>query len=526
MRADEPMDAEVLPRVAAAEVGKRWRSALLSLAIVFVALFVLYRDTVMAMATIWARSDTFTHGFLVPPISLWLIWRARDRVKTILPAPCVWILPLMAGSGFLWLLGEMAHVAALSQFAFTALLVLCVPALLGIHVTKKLAFPLAFLFFAVPFGEFALPQLMEWTASATITGLRLSGIPVYREGLHFVIPSGSWSVVEACSGVRYLIASAMVGTLFAYLTYRSLKRRLIFVGVSLLVPILANWLRAYMIVVLGHVSGNTLAVGVDHLIYGWLFFGIVIMIMFWIGARWREDVDAPRATAVHEKQERPAAQAIRGTYWASVSALALVVAWPIAEWQIEAHVKPEVTAIQSIDPASGWGRQDGGLAGWIPRFENAAAYVRSTYAENDRNVGVFVAFYRNQGADRKLVTSTNVLIPNNDSFWKKIDGGSRPLTIGNRTIDIRATTLRGADGSELIVWQWYWINGHLTASDPVAKAYTALSRLFGQGDDSAVVIVYAVKEEGVASESMLEHFVAAHAPAIEKALQQVRNGAN
>ena len=147
-----------------------------------------------------------------------------------------------------------------------------------------------------------------------------------------------------------------------------------------------------------------------------------------------------------------------------------------------------------VCPASGWVRQDGGLAGWIPRFENAAAYVRSTYAENDRNVGVFVAFYRNQGADRKLVTSTNVLIPNNDSFWKKIDGGSRPLTIGNRTIDIRATTLRGADGSELIVWQWYWINGHLTASDPVAKAYTALNRLFGQGDDSAVVIVYAVKE--------------------------------
>ena len=192
---------------------------MLSLAIVFVALFVLYRDTVMAMATIWARSDTFTHGFLVPPISLWLICRARDRVKTILTASCVWILPLMAGSGFLWLFGEMAHVAALSQFAFTALLVLCVPALLGIHVTRNLAFPLAFRFFAVPFGEFALPQLMEWTASATITGLRLSGIPVYREGLHFVIPSGSWSVVEACSGVRYLIASAMVGTLVACLAY-------------------------------------------------------------------------------------------------------------------------------------------------------------------------------------------------------------------------------------------------------------------------------------------------------------------
>ena len=125
----------------------------------------------------------------------------------------------------------------------------------------------------MPFGEFLLPVLMEYTANFTVTALRLSGIPVYREGLQFVIPSGSWSVVEACSGVRYLIASFMIGTLFAYLNYRSTRRRLVFMGVSIVVPILANWLRAYMIVMLGHLSGNTIAVGVDHLIYGWLFFG-------------------------------------------------------------------------------------------------------------------------------------------------------------------------------------------------------------------------------------------------------------
>ena len=65
--------------------------------------------------------------------------------------------------------------------------------------------------FAVPVGEFLLPVFMEWTADFTVLALRLSGIPVYREGLQFVIPSGNWSVVEACSGIRYLIASLMVG---------------------------------------------------------------------------------------------------------------------------------------------------------------------------------------------------------------------------------------------------------------------------------------------------------------------------
>lgn len=95
-------------------------------------------------------------------------------------------------------------------------------------------------------------------------------------------------MVEACSGVRYLIASLTVGTLFAYLTYQSTKRRVLFIIVSILVPVLANWLRAYMIVMLGHLFWQQAGRRVDHIIYGWVFFGFVILLMFWIGARWSE----------------------------------------------------------------------------------------------------------------------------------------------------------------------------------------------------------------------------------------------
>ena len=136
----------------------------------------------------------------------------------------------------MWLLGELGTVNALSQFSFVAMLVLAVPAVIGTRAARRIAFPLAFLFFAVPAGEFVMPQLMEWTADITVTALRLTGIPVFREGQNFVIPTGSWSVVEACSGVRYLIASLVIGTLYAYLTYRSTSRRLVFVGFSIRVP--------------------------------------------------------------------------------------------------------------------------------------------------------------------------------------------------------------------------------------------------------------------------------------------------
>ena len=150
-------------------------------------------------------------------------------------------------------------------------------------------FPLGFLFLMVPFGEDFVPFLMEYTASFVVMMLRLTGISVYREGLHFTLTSGNWSVVEACSGIRYLIASITLGLVYAYLNYASVLKRFVFILASILVPILANGLRAYMIVMIGHLSAMKLATGVDHIIYGWLFFGLVMLLLFYIGSFWRDE---------------------------------------------------------------------------------------------------------------------------------------------------------------------------------------------------------------------------------------------
>ena len=118
--------------------------------------------------------------------------------------------------------------------------------MLGLRWAKILAFPFAILFFAVPFGEVLVPMLMQWTADFTVVALKVSGVPVFREGQNFVIPSGSWSVVEACSGVRYFLASLFVGALYAWQMYRSPLRRALFLLASIVVPIVANWVRAYL----------------------------------------------------------------------------------------------------------------------------------------------------------------------------------------------------------------------------------------------------------------------------------------
>lgn len=506
-----------------ASLPQGWRRPLAAWLLLTLALLLLYRDTALGMVTIWWRSGTFTHAFLVPPIVLWLAWRRRAMLAPLAPRAVPWLALPIAALGALWVLADVASVNAATQFALVAMLVLLVPAVLGWSVARELSFPLAFLFFCVPVGEFLLPQLMDWTAKFTVVALRLSGIPVYQEGLQFIIPSGQWSVVEACSGVRYLIASAMVGTLYAYLSYHTTRRRLAFIAFAIALPLVANWARAYMIVMIGHLSGNTLAVGVDHLIYGWVFFGLVMMVMFMIGGRWAQPdaVLVPRA---------PQPVVAGGRAWPVLLALAVVVALPqgLGLWlrQASAHPLPPLVALA---PAAGWTAEAAPADAWSPAFEGADAESHRLFRRgDDPQVGLHLRYYRDQDYQRKLVSSANGLVESESKRWAVVSrapveaqiaqGAQGELSlVGSQ---LRGASLDGVNAPRLTVWHLYWINGRPMVSDWRARLYGAWLRLRGLGDDAALVLVYT--RQDAQAEARLREFLAAHWRAIDADLRQVR----
>lgn len=246
------MNAEIRGETAPHESARKARAVPAALALLAICWILLwFWDTSASIVAIWYRSETFAHGFLIVPIVLYLVWYNRRHLGEVPVQPFLPGAALLALAGFGWLVAQLASVLGGAQFMMVAMIPLALLTILGTKMVRALAFPLAFLFFAVPFGEFLLPTLMDWTADFAVAALKLSTIPVYREGRNFVIPSGNWSVVEACSGIRYLIASMVVGALYAYLTYRSLRYRLIFIAASIVVPLIANGLRAYMIVMIG-----------------------------------------------------------------------------------------------------------------------------------------------------------------------------------------------------------------------------------------------------------------------------------
>jgi EpsI family protein len=329
--------------------------------------------------------------------------------------------------------------------------------------------------------------------------------------------------------VRYLIASITVGTLFAYLNYQSSKRRILFILVSILVPIVANWLRAYMIVMLGHFSGNKLATGVDHLIYGWVFFGIVIMLMFIVGARWSEPEKMVSASASGSPAPLPAASAIK--LWASTVCLAAVLVLPqIALWAMmdQGEGVAPVSLVAPAALAPGWQAAVPGAPPFKPAFQNPSAEINRTYASQGHPVGLYLGYYRHQNYTRKLVSSSNVLVHSNDPQWAQVAVAGRDLPLDGKSVRVRAAELRGAAltgqtaDSRLLVWQIYWINGSLTSSDYLAKAYSAVHQLTGRGDDSAVIIVYAPKDAPGGADAVLASFLTDNYSAINRLLLETR----
>lgn len=512
-----------------------WTSALMWLPALWAVLFVAYRDTIHSLLDIWASSETYTHGSVVPLISLWLAWRLRHTLACLTPKPALSALVLLAGAALIWMAGDMVAVNVVTHLAFITLVILVVPAVLGWAVARALTFPLLFLYFAAPVGDFMLPWLMERTADFTVLALRLSGIPVYREGLQFVIPSGSWSVVEACSGIRYLIASLMVGCLFAYLSYRSMRKRWLFMLVALLVPLLANWLRAYMIVMIGHLSGNELATGVDHLIYGWVFFGVVILAMLFIGARWADPVDD--VVVVPTLSAGAVASGHRSSLgWTAAAAALLLFAPHLALRGLQASVNPAQPTVAPLATVAPWQAQSLEADAWAPAFRNPSAQWQGRYVDaSGHHVDLGISYYRQQNRDRKLVSSSNVLVTSKDGRWSQVQGGSQRVTVGGQPLMVQTATLRdravglASEGQRLRVWRFYWVGGGFTASDVRAKFQGALQLLQGQGDDAAIVALAIQMDEGLpeteqvaAADRVLADFLQVQSQALRAALDATR----
>lgn len=271
-------------QLAAAPTGA-WAPALARLALASSMVIALTMTEWREMAHQWWDIDTYAHVLLIPPILAWLVWLRRAELAQIVPAGWPRGLGVVLAGLAIWLAGREAEVNLFAQAGAVMALQGTVASLLGVRAALVLAFPLLYAFFLVPFGDEIIPILQDVTARAAIALTHASGVPATIDGLFIDTPAGRFVVAEECSGVKFLIAMIALGTLVAWTGFRSWRRRVLLLVAAALTSIAANGVRAWGTIYAAQFVGAERAGGLDHIVYGWVFFAIVIAIV--LGVAWR-----------------------------------------------------------------------------------------------------------------------------------------------------------------------------------------------------------------------------------------------
>lgn len=303
------------------------RDARAGLAIGLIVLGLLFHTEVTTAVWTWYTSTAYNHCFMVIPIAAYLLWDRRAVLRGLTAAPIPLMALLILPFALAWLAAERLGIMEGRQLVFISMVEVLFLALLGWRLWWAMLGPLLYLYFLVPFGEFLTPRLQDITAVFVRHGVVVLNIPAYVDGYIIEIPEGIFFIAEACAGLRFLIASIAFGALYALMMYRSPVRRTVFIVASIIVPIVANGFRALGIVWLGHVMGSAQAAAADHVLYGWIFFSIVILLLIAIGLPFREDEKPEFATTTPMTPEPEAAR--RGLFAGVAVAMAAAFA-PLA----------------------------------------------------------------------------------------------------------------------------------------------------------------------------------------------------
>ena len=441
-----------------------WRAPLVRLALAWSVLMALTWREWADMFALWWDVSTYNHILFVPLIVGWLVWQRREELAKL--APQTWwpaLVPL-AGALALWLLARLGGVDIGSQLGAVVAMQMAVVALLGVRITLGLLFPLAYALFLVPFGDELVPALQMITAKLTIALTVWSGIPAVVDGVFIDTPAGLFEVAEECSGVKFLIAMIALGVLVAQCCFTSWKRRTLFMAAAIALPILANGVRAWGTIYIAQSQGVEFAAGVDHIIYGWVFFGVVIALLLGLSWRWfdrdsdAQQIDAAAISALPwlGRFDVPAVDPRRILLGIAGCAL-LAGAWQAAASQMRADIPVAISAPE----VPGWRQVPvSHTLAWSPRAAGADHRLLAQYQDSQgRSVDVFMAVYASQSDHADAAGfGEGALPPGTD--WRWLQPAQSPP-------DMKGDALFAQGAIKRVAWT-QWQTGDLATARPAA----------------------------------------------------------
>ena len=425
------------------------------LIVVFAALVLvaaLYWPTSVEIAGLWEDTTRrrYTHGWLILAVVVWLVWRDRAQLRSLVLAPLAAGWCVVAVGSIAWLVGLNAGLLAMTTLIMPLLVLVTIWAIAGHALTFRVAFAVLYLYFALPVWELINPALQSMTASVNLLLTRAAGIPVAMDGNFIQIPEGTFEIAGGCSGLHFFIVALAIAALQGELDRASLRSRWILLAIAAVLALVTNWLRVFIVIVAGHLTGmQHFLVQVDHYYFGWFVFVFALAGYFLLASRvprhGREQAPAPGAVAESSRSRNVVVTL------ASVGALALGPAWSYA------GSRPSLQHDLAPPSLPGWTGPGLWLSDWRPVFANAdEEYLVGYHRDSAVEVGLYRAVYRSQRQGKEVRGYGNSVL---GQSYQAMNSGHRDLVLNGYALALSEHLGRTADGRDLVVWFLFTLDG-------------------------------------------------------------------
>lgn len=436
--------------------------ALISLTVVLSAVLILYLRTFSSIFATW-QTDAYSHGFLILPISAFLVWSKHDVLAEVSISRSKIGIVIAAGMSMLWWLGDNLGVQLVSQFAVVCMIPASVLAVFGREFVKEIRFALGFLIFAVPFGEFLIPYLIDFTAAFAVEALNIFGIPVLRDGPYFQVPTGSYEVAKACAGLRFFVATLAFSVLFGHFLFIGVRKVILFVAFALCLSILMNGIRATSVVLILHFTDFDIAAGPDHEFVGWILYGLMLSLIIWVGCRWRDaSVDK---TVLQQSQNHLTEDSIRerrlSIFSMGVFVVLATLAGPILNSALRSPDMPGDIRTSGLPSfVDGWTADDELQSSWRPSYIGYSQMSLGNYARDDHIIDVALIRYRSQNQGADITNTTNSVVDLNE--WS-LGYRDKIRVVFDQSNNFQVNeVIASRPGERRLIWYWTSVNGSRT----------------------------------------------------------------
>ncbi len=439
----------------------------------------LWAPTALDMATLWAMSSSYHYGIFVAPIAVWMI--AAKSAPPPAPANRLPGLFIIALGAALWLLGHAGGVALVEQFALVTTIIGGGGVAFGGGALRAWAYPLAFLYFMVPFGEAIVPGLQTITAQIIVALLSVISMPVTIDGYLIQTPAGAFEVAEACAGFRFLISATMIAAVFSYVSFQSWRKRIGFLLFATAFAILANGLRAFLLVLVATLTDMQWAVGPEHLLIGWIFYALLFLTLVAVGRHYA-DAPTPQPSA-------PAQQSGANAVPATLAAIAMIATAAAYAGAIVDHPVDKTAPVSlSLLNAPGW-RILPPAQNWRAELRQADRTAGATYVNAGNTVYLSLGYFTHDRKGGEIINYENRAW--SGAYWRHIGAHDAVLYLFGTSKTRRIDILAGPERRRLAAVTAYWLDDEIYLDRWRMKLAQMKAKLMGANPSGGLIIIAA-----------------------------------